>query len=305
MPSGLPSRPVESPPQWPVTSEMGQLPSRRGSPVAVYLAAPRSRATSPRRPPGASCSCAAASSRGGPAGTEGSAPARTAWSPLPCSACWGRCCSARCSIVATPLAAAPLLRRRLRPALGGLVLSLTAAADVAVGRVTFAAGVVVALLAASAAIREWRWTRCGAGGGGHLHQPGRRRAAARRLRRHGLSRQQTSVWAGCARPGALAVLWWLSGGESAGFEPFSAIDLVPPLVAAVAVALAGRADDARGRRGNRGCAARSLPRPRSGGRGRLRAAQPRLPRRPRASSARPASAPRRQRRPAVARGRSR
>ena len=143
------------------------------------------------------------------------------------------------SIVATPLAAAPLLRRTLRPALGGLVLSLTAAADVAVGRVTFAAGVVVALLAASAAARDWRWTCCGLALLATFTSPVAGLLLLVVSAGIAVSQRQTSVWAWCAVAclAALAVLWWLSGGQSAGFEPFSVIDLVPPLVAAVAVAL--------------------------------------------------------------------
>ncbi|MDX6254562.1 MAG: hypothetical protein QOJ11_896 [Frankiales bacterium] len=148
------------------------------------------------------------------------------------------------SLVATPLAAIPLLRPARRPLAGGVVLALTAAADVATGRTTFAAGVVVALLSLSAAVRgRSRWaaglamlavfTSPVAGLLGLLIAVSV--AALTPLRRPWL----------CAGAGALAglaALWWLAGGRGSGFQPFGATDFVLTLLAAgfVLVAPVGR-----------------------------------------------------------------
>jgi hypothetical protein len=143
------------------------------------------------------------------------------------------------SLVATPIAAFPLLQMGRRPVAGGVVLALAAAANVVSGRITFAVGVVAAVLSLSAAVRGHPWwaaalllltmfTSPVAGLLGLLVMVAVAIVTPRR-----------ADWLKASIGGLLgiATLWWLSGGVT-GYEPFAPTGLLYALGAAAVVLIA-------------------------------------------------------------------
>ena len=144
------------------------------------------------------------------------------------------------SIAATPLAATPLLKRSARPVLGGLLLCLTAAADVVAGRATLAFGLVVALLSASAALSSKNWLSWPLACAATFVSP----VAGLLLflvSLAGLIAQpvQRRQWVGVALSCVLAflILQWLAAGLPTGVEPFGPLDLLLAEAAAALVAV--------------------------------------------------------------------
>ncbi len=143
-------------------------------------------------------------------------------------------------LVITPLAALPILRLARRPVAGGVALAGTAAADVTSGRTTFALGLVVALLSLSLASRARpRWA-AGAAALAAVTSPvagvlgllvSGTVAAAQPQRRAWLASAAGSL-------GGIAVLWWLSGGVSAGVQPMGTANLLLTMGGALIVLVA-------------------------------------------------------------------
>ena len=131
------------------------------------------------------------------------------------------------SLVITPLAAVPLLRRSARPVAGGVALALTAAADVAAGRITFAVGLVVALLALSAAVESRAWWAAGLATVAVLTSPVAGLLAVLVAVALAVERPDRRPWLALVAGGlaGVAFLYWLAGGVSTGVQPFDWVDL--------------------------------------------------------------------------------
>jgi hypothetical protein len=143
------------------------------------------------------------------------------------------------ALVATPVAAVPLLARARRPAWGGCALVLTAAADVVVGRTTFAAGVVLVLCSFSLACRRHASAAFVLAVVATLTSPiagvlAMVPAVAGVASDSGRRRAWCAVVVGTAC--GLALLWGLAAGHAAGYEPFGRASLLPVLTAAAVLA---------------------------------------------------------------------
>jgi hypothetical protein len=150
------------------------------------------------------------------------------------------------SLAATPLAALPVLALARRPLAGGVGLALVAAADVAVGRTTFAVGVVAALLSLGAASRGRGWIAAAFGLLTVVTSPVAGVLALIPATAAGIVNvRRRTAWLAAAAGilVGLLLLWLLSGGGVAGSQPFSAVDALPVLGTCLVVAISpvGRA----------------------------------------------------------------
>jgi hypothetical protein len=141
------------------------------------------------------------------------------------------------SLVATPLAAGPLLRRTPRPMAGGLMLTAVTAADVVIGRTTFAAGAAIAVLSLSATVTDRRRSAAVAGALATFTSPVA--GALELLVVAGVflaKRDRRWLWPAGGAAVALLVLWLMAGGGT-GFEPFGATEMLPALASALGIAV--------------------------------------------------------------------